>query len=222
MAAGETAEAFADVAYSQAKPRITAVVTGKIGEGTYSDTFYIQLTPLLFSEICASASGYSYVELFNATADPVDLSNYKIRIWPKTGAKSDQLSETTFVLSGTVPAHSATVVWLHTDKNLTLADFNRKFGCSLSENGGIVILDSNWSAPTTKGVQIEILGGTTVISRAQYNFGTSTADVAECKSVLFTYQKEYTLTAVKKKLRQDPTPGVRDPDLMPELIDKAS
>lgn len=222
MAAGETAEAFSDVAYSQAKPRITAVVTGKIGEGTYSDTFYIQLTPLLFSEICASASGYSYVELFNATADPVDLSNYKIRIWPKTGAKSDQLSEKTFVLSGTVPAHSATVVWLHTDKNLTLADFNRKFGCSLSENGGIVILDSNWSAPTTKGVQIEILGGTTVISRAQYNFGTSTADVAECKSVLFTYQKEYTLTAVKKKLRQDPTPGVRDPDLMPELIDKAS
>ena len=222
MAAGATAEAFADLPYYFNRPRITAVVTGMIGGKAYSDTLYIQLTPLLFSEIAASDKGYSYVEIYNATADTIDLSEYSIRIWPKTGAKSDALAEKTFRLSGKIDPHSVMVVWLQTNTALTLDSFNAQYKASLEENRDVILLKTNWNAPLTRGVQIEILSGSTVISRAQYNFGTDTTDVAEAKSVTFTYQTEYTLTAVKDKTRQDPTPGSFDAAVMPGLIEKAS
>ena len=222
MPAGQTRTSSVTVAYSQSTPRVTAVVTGTADGGTYSDTRYLQLTPLLFSEITGSANGWSYVEIYNATADTIDLSGYSIRIWPKAGAKSDALAEKTLSLSGKLAGHTAVVVWLNTETGRTVADFNAKFGSSLVEGQGIINLTSTWGAPLTRGVQIDILNGTKVISRAQYNFGTDSADVAECRSVVFTYRSEYTLTAEKKKVQQTPTPGSIDETLMPALILKAS
>jgi len=69
---------------------------------------------------------------------------------------------------------------------------------------------------------MDILRDTTVISRAQYNFGADRNDIADGKSVLFTYQRAYTLTAVKSKICQIPTPGTIDTGLMPGLIEKAA
>lgn len=221
MAAGTSAEAYTDVAYSASSPRVTAIVTGKIGDKVYSDTYYLQLTPLLFTEIAASAKGYSYIELYNATADPIELSKYKIRLWPKTGAKSDALAEKTFTMSGTIQPHSVLVLWMKTNDALTLEDFNAKYQSKLAENSQIVALKSPWDAPVKNSTQIEILNGSTVISRAQYNYALHT-DVSEGLSVTFTYQTEYTLTAVKSQPLQRPTPGIFDAALMPALIDKAS
>lgn len=222
MAAGATAEAFADAVCTVSSPRVTAVVTGKIGDRVYSDTFYVQFPPLLFTEISASEKGYSYVEIYNATAEPIDLAQYKIRIWPKTGAKSDALAEKTFAMSGTVAPHSVMVMWLQTDTSLTVDDFNAKYGSQLQTGTQIIPLKTNWNAPIKNSVQIELLSGSTVISRAQYNYGSGAANVAECQSVTFTYQTEYTLTAVVKKSLQVPTPGTYDVALMPKLIEKAS
>ena len=222
LAAGETAEVFTDVAYVWNLPRITAVVSGAIGGKTYSDTLYLQLTPILFSEIAGSGNGYSFIEIYNATADAIDLSNYSVRLWPKSGAKADALAENTHALSGTLQPHSAAVLWLKTNDSLTLSDFNAKYGCFLEEGRDVFILPSAWTAPLTGGVQMDILRDTTVISRAQYNFGADRNDIADGKSVLFAYQRAYTLTAVKSKICQIPTPGVVETGLMPGLIEKAA
>ena len=218
LAAGTSAEAFFDAAYSVSTPRITAIVTGKIGDKTYADTKYLQLTNLLFTEICPSTSGYSYLEIYNATADAINLSNYKVRLWPKTGAKSDALAEKTVVLSGTIKPHSVMVVWLKTKSSATLAQFNKTYGANLTEGKDVITVTSTWDAPTARGTQIELLSGSTVISRAQYNFGSDKTDVSVGKSVIFTYQTDYTLTAVKAGKRVAATPGTFDAKLMPPLI----
>ncbi|MCQ2427798.1 MAG: CehA/McbA family metallohydrolase [Clostridia bacterium] len=218
LAPGASASAQAAAAYSLSSPRVTAVVTGKCGGEQYGDTVYCMLNRLLITEVATSGSGYSYVEIYNNTASPLPLSSFSIRYWPKQGAKADALAAVTMPLSGTIPANGTMVIWLRNKTNISVSQFNQHYGCSLTEGKNLLVLNSSWATLMSGGVQIEVLDGTTVVTRAQYNYDIKKIDSIESRSVEYRYADMYSQTVVKTASRKTPSPGKLIDGSVPAVI----
>jgi len=219
---GASATAKCDVAYSLSTPRVTAVVTGKVGDELYGDTRCLMLNDLIITEVATSAAGYGYIEIYNATNETRSLSGISLRYWPKPGAKSDDLAAVTYALSGSIPAHSSMVLWLQTKSTISVSDFNKHYSCSLTEGKNLLVVKSTWTTKLSGSMQIELLNGTTVITRACYNFDPKYIDSIESRSVEYAYKDDYTLTSIKTGSRKKPTPGTVADSAVPTLIAKAS
>ena len=224
IAAGETIEVFADLPYYLAKNRVYVIVTAEGGDQKYGAVRYTEISNLYFTEIVAktingSARDYEFIELYNNTNKTINLFDYSIRYYAKPGAKADSLAENTWKLSGTIAPHSTVVLWFVAPENkLSIADFNKKYGTSLVGGKDIIMIVGN-HIPDTNPVQLELLNGTTVISRCWYNW-EGALDVIPGKAVIFNYPTNYTFTATVSKARTTPTPGVLADGQMPKLIKK--
>lgn len=225
IAAGATVEVFADLPYKVGQNRIYVVITAEANGQKYGAVKYTEISNIYFTEIVAKTSkngstrAYEYIELYNNSGKTVNLFDYSIRYYAKPGAKADSLAENTWKLSGTIAPHSTVVLWfVASDNKLSVADFNRNFGTSLVGGKDIIMIVGN-HIPDTNPVQLEILKGTTVISRCWYNW-EGAVDVMPDKAVVFNYPTNYTFTATVAKHRTTPTPGKLAEGQMPEAITK--
>lgn len=225
--AGSSSSAETFTSYALASPRITAVVSGKLDGKTYADTSYTMLSPLYMTEVLPAMSAYngvstpfSYIELYNNSDTILDLSQYKLRYYSKAGAKAADLANNTWNLSGTIQPHSTLVVWFKTSTNLTVADFNAKFGTNLVEGSSILVLTRTKVLPTSNAVQIELVLGSTVVNRIWYNWGDSKVDVKNNKAITFDYNHMYVQTSVMTSSSATPTPGSISQGQVPTAVTK--
>ena len=222
LAAGATAEAYADVAYAQATNRIYAIVTGTANGQKYGAVRYCEISNLYFTEVVAQCqqggtTAYEFIELYNNSNNTINLSNYSIRYYAKPGANADSLTENTWKLTGTIAPHSTLVLWFAGENStLSVADFNKRWGTDLVGGKDIVVIVGN-NLAESKPVQLELLNGSTVVARCWYNW-EGDMDILPDKAVIFNYPNCYTFTARVAKARVAPTPGKLAEGQMPELV----
>ena len=222
LAAGATAEAYADVAYAQATNRIYAIVTGTANGQKYGAVSYCEISNLYFTEVVAQCqqggtTAYEFIELYNNSNNTINLSNYSIRYYAKPGANADSLTENTWKLTGTIAPHSTLVLWFAGENStLSVADFNKRWGTDLVGGKDIVVIVGK-NLAESKPVQLELLNGSTVVARCWYNW-EGDMDILPDKAVIFNYPNCYTFTARVAKARVAPTPGKLAEGQMPELV----
>ena len=222
LAAGATAEAYADIAYAQATNRIYAIVTGTANGQKYGAVRYCEISNLYFTEVVAQCqqggtTAYEFIELYNNSNNTINLSNYSIRYYAKPGANADSLTENTWKLTGTIAPHSTLVLWFAGENStLSVADFNKRWGTDLVGGKDIVVIVGK-NLAESKPVQLELLNGTTVVARCWYNW-EGDMDILPDKAVIFNYPNCYTFTARVAKARVAPTPGKLAEGQMPELV----
>ena len=219
LAKGQSASASAAFAYSStATRRITAIVSGKIGNKTFTDTANTLLNPLYMTEVLPNSGSvdrisgaYCYIELYNNTNQPIDLSGYTLRYWTSASADSNGTMYANR-LSGTIAPRSTAIIWFKDKANtLTAGNFSAYLGKTLKEGENLIIIqDSRSNAhllSASQGMQLDIVAVTdaTVITRVQYNWGDDMGEVKTGKSVTFEYQK--LTTATSKKLTAAATPS---------------
>jgi hypothetical protein len=230
LSAGSTSSAEAFTSYSMSSNRITAVVTGKIDGKTYSDTSYTLLSQLYMTEVLPKMSAYNgvstpfcYLELYNNSDAVIDLSSYKLRYYHKAGANDTDLANNTWNLSGTIQPHSTVVIWFRSSNKLTVADFNSKFGTNLIEGSSILVLNNVPLLPTdiNKAAQLELVSGSTVVSRIWYNWGDSMkSGIVSDKAITFDYCHMYVQTSVTTSYNANPTPGSISQGQVPTAVTK--
>lgn len=223
MIPGETAIVYADLKYSYTMPRIYAVANATQNEQKYGAVKYMEISNLYFSEIVALTSvsskldTYEFIELYNNSDSVLDLSDFSIRFYPKSGAKAADLTANTWKLSGKIQPHSTMVLWMvREDNTLTVADFNKRYGTSLVQGKDIVIIKGN-EVPHTNAVQLELLSGSTVVGRVWYNFDLS-LQMSANRAVNYLYPTDYTFTAKVNEKRISPTPGKLAENQMPAIV----
>ena len=222
--AGATITVSADLPYNISKNRIYVIITAEANGQKYGAVRYTDISNIYFSEIVAKTSkgggtAYEFIELYNNSNKTINLSTFSIRYYAKPGAKDDSLAENTWKLSGSIAPHSTLVLWfVSADNKLSIADFNKNYGTSLIGGKDIVMIVGK-QIPDTNPVQLELLSGTTVISRCWYNWEGS-IDVMPDKAVTFNYPNNYTFTATVSKARTAPTPGTLADGQMPAQVTK--
>lgn len=229
LVAGGSATATAEFAYSEVARRVTAVVTGYIDGAAYFDTIYTILSPLYITEILPSPSIYKgctdpfgYIEIYNNSDSDISLSGYTLRYWTSASADTNGTMYSR-VLSGTIKAHGTLVIWFKTIFNtLTVDDFNTYFNTNLVEGENLLIFQGGknqyYVLSKNQSMQIDITHAGVVVARAQYNWGDNLGEVVADKSVLYNYQRKYTVTAEKVTASAVPTPGVVYESQVPKII----
>lgn len=218
MAPGAEMDASCLSIYDKSYCRITAVVSAKNGSAVYSDTKYTMLSCITVTEIMPNTSSYGYLELYNNSDAELNLQNVAMRFYAKAGADSASLTENTWRFNGKVKAHSVAVIWFRSNANLTVADFNKKYGTSLVEGENLFILDTTKQIKTDVTSQYEVTYGGTVVSRIWFNWGEDSGEVKSGKSVTYSYQKLYTLTETKLSATSEPTPGTVATEQIPAVV----
>lgn len=222
IAPGATVVPYADVPYSISSVRVYAIVTGTLDGTEYKAVMYSELAELMFTEIVPWTTGkeddeYEFIELYNNSNNVIKLSDYSICCRPKPGAKSDEIANNTWQLSGEIQPHSAIVVWVRHNNALTLADFNKFYGTDLNSNQVIIV--GGAALPQKYPVHIELRKGTTVIGRIWYNRDTGYNDVQANKAITFSYSMNYTFTQLPSQVKVTATPGTVSTG-MPKIVNK--
>lgn len=222
LAAGASIEAYADITYTESSNRVYAIVSGMANGQKYGAVRYCEISNLYFTEIVAQcqqggATAYEFIEIYNNSNQTINLSSYSIRYYAKPGANADSLTENTWKLTGTIAPRSTVVLWFAGENStLSIADFNKRYGTNLVGGKDIIVIVGKNLAETNP-VQLEILHGTTVVSRCWYNW-EGELNIIPDKSVTFNYPTCYTLTARVDKARTKPTPGSLLDGQMPKLV----
>ncbi|MFJ4039370.1 hypothetical protein ACIPVB_14985 [Microbacterium sp. NPDC090007] len=146
----------------------------------------LQVTELLpDSTNVGGSDGYEFIEVFNATDQPIDFSDYVIDyLYPVEGTVSRWPAVPSDVV---IPGRSTLVFWIKNGANdaLTAADFNRQFGTALVAGASLVEISSAGMANgSPRGVQISTNTGHAV-SSAFYNLD-GRDDTQADKGIRFT------------------------------------
>ncbi len=218
MASGAEKTASCLTSYDKSNNRITAVVRAKSGSTVYSDTLYTLLSGVIVTEVMPDSGSYGYVELYNNSDSPLNLSSVAMRFYAKAGPDNNSLNENTWKFAGNIKAHSAAVIWFRSSSSLTAADFNKKYGTTLVEGENLLILDASKLIKPDVTSQYEVTLGGTVVARVWFNWGEDGKEVKSGRSLTYSYQKLYTLTEVKISADSEPSPGTITPEQVPAVV----
>ncbi|WP_378147154.1 metallophosphoesterase [Cnuibacter sp. UC19_7] len=144
----------------------------------------LQVTELLpDSSNVGSGDGYEFIEVYNATSTPVDFGDYTIRyLYPLEDLTNSQTALWPAQPSNPVIQPGKTLVlWVKNGANdaLTAADFNAKFGTSLTAGTDLVEIHSAGMANgSPRGIEVITNTGFSV-NRAYYNLGGADDTVAD-------------------------------------------
>lgn len=232
LGAGGTADASAAVAYAEGTNRVTAVVTGKADGKTYTATEYTMINQLYITEILPDPDLYNgntdmfaFIELYNNSDAEINLSGYTLRYWTNADADSNGTMYTR-ALSGRIKARETIVIWFKTIFNtLTPSDFTMYFGTKFTEGDNLLTLQGPKNTyhvlSKKQSMQIDIVRGAYTITRAQYNWGDKLGETVRGRSVLYDYQRYYTVTTVQTTADGTPTPGRVTASQVPTVISSA-
>lgn len=194
-------QAFPDV---KGNRRVTAVVSGMLGKRRFADTRYLLLSPVHIAKIlpCSSCEGdvqhpYPYIELHNPTAAEVSLDGCLLqrrRIVGREPTAREQMP-----LDGIViPARGRVVIWRRpAESALTVADFNARYGTSLTEGVDIMVTEQAILSPTRLGCRVELWQGDELLSCAAYGNYCGKEELIEDRACLFAPAEDMTPNARK-------------------------
>ncbi len=138
---------------------------------------------------------FPYVKIFNSSCKEISLEETSIRLWTTAGkGPSDgQICS----LSGTVKPESVFVVWKRKDKNLTVEDFNRRYGTSFIEGDDLFITDKAITKSSSGYKRVDIKRCGEVISRVEYNYCLESLknEIEENKAFNYVYIPNFTGTS---------------------------
>ncbi|WP_113928328.1 lamin tail domain-containing protein [Bacillus sp. P14.5] len=173
---------------------------------------YESFPELLITELSPNSDGvddYEYFELYNNTTQPLNLANYAFIYTYTDGSYADKL----FSVPATVIQPQEKLVFWWNKSEKTLADFNAKFGLSLTSSQVIDFNHSNFPGFANGGNRELIITdntGTEVVS-AGYLPGETGNDGTV---VQYNYPETGTEMA-KLQVLAAPTPGTMSADQVP-------
>lgn len=235
LAKGKSASASAAFNFTGTPDRrITAIVTGKIGNKTFTDTANTLLNKLYITEVLPDSgsidrvvSAYCYIELYNNSNEPLDLSSYTLRYWSSAAADSNGTMYANR-LSGTIAPRSSAIIWFKPKlNNLTVANFSAYLGKTLKEGENLIIVKDTTSGAhslaAAQGMQLDIVTAVdaSVITRVQYNWGDDMGEIKTGKAVTFEYQDRTTATSKKITANATPSALTVDASQVPAVISYA-
>lgn len=140
----------------------------------------LQITELLPDSANASGSdAFEFIEVYNASSDPIDFSDYTIDyLYPVEGSSSVWPAVPGDVV---IPGGETLVLWIKNGANdaMTAADFNAHFGSRLVAGENLVeIFSAGMANGSARGVAIETNSGHHV-STALYNLDGADDTVAD-------------------------------------------
>ncbi len=177
--------------------RVTAVVHGYQGKSRFADTAYRLLTPVRIGKLLpltavAELDGaeiqnpFPYVELYNPTSADVCLDGYMLKFWHAAGAAP--LPERSLALDGhSIPAGGTLTVWVRSpESSLTVADFNTRYGVSLTEGVDLIVTNAKIYSAADRAHRLDLCYRNEIISRVTYGrFCTDENDIAEDRPLLY-------------------------------------
>ena len=202
-------------------------------EGLSSPVDQTKAPALVVSEILPDSSNvngadaYEYIEIYNNSNRDIDLKDYKLYYnYPDNGDNSDVIWWDT-AESKILKAGDTLVFWIKNGSNdeLTIDDFNAKFGTSLDSSHLIEISCGGMSNSGARGVKI----ATNVKDNVDYvTYNMNGADNTTTDKAI-TFRSQYTDGAFASVLTADdadPTPGTvsesEKPDYQAKLPDSVS
>lgn len=203
--------------------RITAIVRAKQGKRTVVSTKYILISSLSLTEVVPTTQPYikndgtripdpfSYVTIYNSSPREIDLTGGKLSLWTVTG-KTPRPGHIWKTDGVKIPPRSVIVVW---DKRpdcaqLTVEDFNRRYGTSLTEGVDLFVADKHILSAQTDGRRLELSIGGEVVSRVHWNYGKEYDDDPHVGMAhKYVYRPNMTLTSTPVGL-DVPSPGKLD------------
>ncbi|GHD13794.1 lamin tail domain-containing protein [Zhihengliuella salsuginis] len=157
----------------------------------------LQITELLpDSTNVDGADGYEFIEVYNASAEPVDFSDYALTyLYPADFETNNNEAAWPVTPSDvTIDAGDTMVVWVKNGKNdhLTDADFNAHFGAELTSGVDLVeVYQGGMANGSARGVALRTSTGHGV-NRAYYNM-TEADDTAADQGIRYTGSEDVAL-----------------------------
>jgi hypothetical protein len=199
--------------------RVSAVITAVSDKKVRKATAYILLSPVSITEVlCATApierdgvpieNPYPYVTLCNNSGNDIILKDTRLALWTATGKPPKD--ENIWIADGVkIAARSATVIWYRKPENaeLTVEDFNRRYGTQLIEGEDIFICDKPITSRSTAGRRLDLIISGEVVSRVTWNMGERYGQTAEVGEA-YKYHFDCDMSPLAEFIgKGNPTPG---------------
>ncbi|NOU96498.1 endonuclease [Paenibacillus sp. LMG 31456] len=201
-----------------------------------SDDRADQVPPLLITEIVPKSSSgqqYGYIEMYNASEQDIDLSDYKIHYYsdPSKAGTSDEgtvnkwdITKDVFSETSVIKAKEVKVVWLKKEirHDAPLDEFISNYSLEQSSLTGDQMLVLK--TPGTEGMNgnlrraVAVVGPQgDIISLAEYN--DKGLNVTQNDSIIYTFPKNGSNKMVTLDVFQTPTPGTLQQGQVPSVTD---
>ncbi|MDR5701880.1 metallophosphoesterase [Agromyces aerolatus] len=177
-------------------------------------TSRLQVTELMpDTNNVGGADAYEFIEVYNATSEPIDFADYTVNYLHMTGAEVLWPAQPADIV---IPGGGTLVLWIKNGANthLTAADFNAEFGTDLTLGEDLAEISSGGMANgSPRGIEIMTNTGFTV-NQAQYNMVAGVDDTFPDRSI--RYGIDAADQTVQRLLGLDtPTPGRVQADQVP-------
>lgn len=182
------------------------------------------LPGLIITEIVPASNGtgqpYEYVEIYNTTNQPIDLSGYKLLYY--TASPYTTPANRWTITSAVIPARSALVLWLkkYDYPGVPLADFNSNYGTSLTPEQvyEVRLTTSAQGLHDSSKRRVAIArSDEAAISAAYINDGVADGTGSVNKSVIYKYADAIDMQKIANG--RTATPGVLVPEQVPSGSD---
>ena len=201
--------------------RLSAVVTADIaGKKHATSTVSTFISPVTVTEVlpCSMplerdgitvADPFPYVSVYNSSPRELDLGGASLRLWSKTGKPPYEERCWTFPADVKLPPRSGLTVWVrYENSDLTVDDFNERYGTALVEGKDLIICDKHITSSSPFGRRLDLVLDGEVVSRVHWNYG-ATFDGEAHHGRARRYVKLAGLSVVSSPLGlYDPTPGL--------------
>ncbi|MBO7376455.1 MAG: CehA/McbA family metallohydrolase, partial [Clostridia bacterium] len=207
--------------------RVTVQASALCGSVRKISTAFVLRSPLSVTEVLPDSSPlekdgtvfddpFPYVEITNTSSGDVSLNGGRIALSTDTGkpAKPDRILSTDGI---TVPARSSVVVWDRRSPELSAADFNARYGVSLTEGVDLFPSQVRITDNVKAGRRIELYAEGDLMSRVHWNYCDTDRIFPEPdQAVRFVYNPNMTLTSGFAGFAE-PAPGRFPEDRVPPV-----
>ncbi len=220
LAAGSTVKVSRSFPELSGARRLSAVVTADIaGRKHVTSTVCTFISPVTITEVLPCSlpleredlkvgDPFPYVTLYNSSPRELDIGGAVLRHWSKIGKPPFEERCWTFPADTVMPPRSGLVVWVrYENSQLTVDDFNERYGTSLTEGKDIIICDKQITSLSPDALRLDLVLGGEVLSRVHWNYAAA-CDKEVHPGRSRRYAKRPGLRATSMPLGLfDPTPG---------------
>ena len=152
---------------------------------------------------------FPYVSVYNSSPRELALGGASFRLWTKTGKPPYEERCWTFPADVKLPPRSGLTVWVrYENSDLTVDDFNERYGTALVEGKDLIICDKHITSSSPFGRRLDLVLDGEVVSRVHWNYG-ATFDGEAHHGRARRYVKLAGLSVASSPLGlYDPTPGL--------------